>query len=527
MARLFVRMAFAGVALLVIDTAVAQITTATVTGGQVTGAVSAGVASFKGIPFAAPPVGELRWKAPQPVTAWSGTRQADHNGPSCMQDPTFARLFAAPPAIGEDCLYLNVWTPAKTRNDKLPVMVWIYGGGFVGGMTSVPAYDGTQLARKGVILVSVGYRLGVFGFLAHPDLTRESGKGSGNYGLLDQIAGLKWIKANIAAFGGDPARVTIFGESAGGISVSLLAASPRAKGLFRGVISESGGSLSPPRRGNEGGESVSTMEVAEVSGKAFLDKLGAHDLKAARALNADVIQRALGPGLQGGYFPVFDGDVLPGDVYLRYSKGQFNDTNVLIGTNSDEGGILGPRGGVTRAAFEGQVRQGYGAHADSILAAYPHATPADATRAAANLFRDSTFAWSTWSWARLQSEKGRGKAYLYYFDHRTARSPNGSSHGSEIGYVFGNLGGPGAGPAGIQGPPTAEDEQLSDLLSSYWVNFAKTGNPNGSGLPEWPAFSASKQDALVIDEHPGGRPVPNKPQLQALDSYYAWRRTGS
>lgn len=375
-----------------------------------------------------------------------------------------------------------------------------------------------------MILVSVGYRLGVFGFLAHPDLTRETGKGSGNYGLLDQIAGLKWVKANIAAFGGDPARVTIFGESAGGISVSLLAASPRAKGLFRGVISESGGSLSPPLRGNEGGETIPPMKVAEASGKAFLDRLGAHDIKAARALNADVIQKALGPGLQGGYFPVFDGDVLPGDVYLRYSKGQFNDTNVLIGTNSDEGGIFGPRGGVTPAAFDQQVRQGYGAHADSILAAYPHATPTEATRAAANLFRDSTFAWSTWSWARLQSQKGHGKAYLYYFDHRTERSPNGSSHGSEIGYVFRNLGGPGAGPAGLQGPPTAEDEQLSDLLSGYWVNFAKTGNPNGTGLPVWPAFSAATQEALVIDAHPGARPVPNKPQLQALDGYYAWRR---
>ena len=526
MIRSLVRIAFAGVTLLLIDTAFAQITSATVTGGEVTGVVSAGIASFKGIPFAAPPVGDLRWKAPQPVPAWTGARKADSYGPSCMQDPAFAKLFGAPPAISEDCLYLNVWTPAMTRGDKLPVMVWIYGGGFVGGMTSIPSYDGTHLAQKGVILVSVGYRLGVFGFLAHPDLTRETGKGSGNYGLLDMIAGLKWVKANIASFGGDPARVTVFGESAGGFAVNMLAASPRAKGLFHGVISESGGSFGPPRRGNEGGTSVPPMKSAEASGKAFLDKLGAHDIKAARALDAGVIQKALGPGLQGGFFPVFDGNVLPGDVYLRYSNRQFNDTNVLIGTNSDEGGIFGPPGGVTPTGFEQQVRQGYGAHADSILAAYPHATQAEATRAAANLFRDSTFAWSTWTWARLQSEKGKGKAYLYYFDHRTARSPNGSSHGSEIGYVFRNLGGPGAGPSGLQGPPTAEDEQLSDLLSGYWVNFAKTGNPNGSGLPEWPAFTASAQQAFVVDQRPGARPVPNQPQLQTLDGYFAWRRDG-
>lgn len=514
----------AGIAALSIGTAVAQVNSATVTGGRVDGVVSDGVASFKGVPFAAPPVGALRWKAPQPVVAWSGTRKADTYGPSCMQDANFAKIFGAPPAIGEDCLYLNVWTPAKSPAEKLPVMVWIYGGGFVGGMTSVPAYDGTHLAQKGVILVSVAYRLGVFGFLAHPGLSQETGKGSGNYGLLDQIAGLKWVKANIAAFGGDPARVTVFGESAGGLSVSMLAASPHARGLFHGVISESGGSFGPPRYANEGGESVPPLNVAEASGKAFLDKLGAHDIKAARALDAEVLQKALGPGLQGGFWPVFDGDVLPGDQYTLYQAGRFNDTNVLIGTNSDEGSLFVTRA-VTPAAFEQQVREGYGARADVVLAAYPHTSTAEATRSATNLARDSTFAWHTWAWALLQSEKGKGKAYLYYFDHRTPRTPNGSGHGSEIGYVFRNLGGPGAGPSGIQGAPTAEDHAISDLLSGYWVNFAKTGNPNGPGLPQWSALSSSQQQALVADEHPGTRPVPNLEQLKALDEYYAWRRS--
>jgi len=511
-------------ALFAICGAEAQIRSATVTGGQVEGVVSDGIAAFKGIPFAAPPVGALRWKAPQPVIAWSGTRKAEAYGPSCMQDPSFAKIFGAPPAISEDCLYLNVWTPAQNAAARLPVMVWIYGGGFVGGMTSIPAYDGTHLAQQGVVLVSVAYRLGVFGFLAHPGLSQENGGSSGNYGLLDQIAALKWVQANIAAFGGDPAKVTIFGESAGGLSVSMLAASPPAKGLFRGVISESGGSFGGPRYRNEGGESVPPLQVAEASGKAFLDKLGAHDVQAARALPAAVLQKALGPGLQGGFWPVFDGRVLPGDEYKLYQAGQFNDTNVLIGTNSDEGGTFTPAG-ITPEAFEKQVRQGFGTHADAVLAAYPHADTAQATRASANLMRDSTFAWHTWAWARLQSQKGHGKAYLYYFDHRTASSPNGSGHGSEIGYVFRNLGGPGAGPGGIQGAPTAEDHAISDLLSGYWVNFAKTGDPNGAGLPHWPAFSRSTPQVLVADQHPGARPVPNLEQLKTLDAYYAWRRS--
>ncbi|MGC1459148.1 MAG: carboxylesterase family protein [Steroidobacteraceae bacterium] len=511
-------------AVLAMNMAGAQIKSAAITGGQVDGVISDGIAAYKGIPFAAPPIGELRWKAPQPVMAWEGTRKADAYGPSCMQDSNFVKLFGAPPAISEDCLYLNIWTPAKSATEKLPVMVWIYGGGFVGGMTSIPAYDGTHLAQQGVVLVSVAYRLGVFGFLAHPGLSHETGGASGNYGLLDQIAGLKWVKANIAAFGGDPSRVTIFGESAGGLSVSMLAASPRARGLFHGVISESGGSFGPPRYSNEGGETVPPLKVAEASGKAFLDKLGAHDIKAARALPAEVIQKALGPGLQGGFWPVFDGRVLPGDQYKLYSAGHFNDTNVLIGTNSDEGSLFVTRT-VTPAAFEEQVRQGYGARANVILAASPHTTAAEATRAARNLARDSTFAWHTWAWALLQSEKGKGKAYLYYFDHRTPRTPNGSGHGSEIGYVFRNLGGAGSGPAGIQGPPTAEDAAISDLLSGYWVNFAKTGNPNGPGLPQWPAFSPSAQQVLFADQHPSARPVPNMTELKALDDYYAWRRS--
>ncbi len=510
-------------ALLPVNAALADITQARVTGGAVSGVVAGGISIFKGIPFAAPPVGELRWKAPQPVKPWSGVKRADKFGPNCMQDASFARTFGASDAMGEDCLYLNVWTPARTASDKLPVMVWIYGGGFAGGMTSIPAYDGTHFANKGVVLVSIAYRLGAFGFLAHPELTRESGRGSGNYGLQDMIAGLKWVHANIAKFGGDPARVTIFGESAGGIAVSMLAASPPAKGLFQRAISESGGNFGSPKFANEGGLNVPPLQVAEANGKAFLARLGAADIKAARALSAAAIQKAVGPGMGTGFWPVFDGYVLPGDQYLLYQQGRFNDTPVLIGTNSDEGALFA-QPGTTPASYEAQIRAGYGAKADLILAANPHRTAAEAAQAAKNIFRDTAFAWPTWAWARLQSQQGKSKAFVYYFDVRNPKSPNGATHGSEIGYVFGNLGGPGAGPAGLAGPPSPADIAMSDLMSSYWVNFAKNGDPNGPGLPHWPAFSVNAQNAMVFDTKPGARPLPNLPQLQALDAYYAWRR---
>jgi para-nitrobenzyl esterase len=515
--------ACAAAALLVVSSASAQVREVDVAGGRIAGVVANDIVSFKGIPFAAPPVGPLRWKAPEPVKPWTGVKQAAAFGPSCMQDPMFARLFGAPPEMSEDCLYLNVWTPAKAAGDALPVMVWIYGGGFAGGQTSVAGYDGTRLAEKGAVLVSVAYRVGPFGFLAHAELSGESGKGSGNYGLQDQIAGLRWVKANIAKFGGDPARVTIFGESAGGIAVSMLAASPTAKGLFQRAISESGGNFGPPRFAMEGGQNVPPLKVAEASGRAFLAKLNAKDIAAARELSAEKVQAAVGPGLEGGFWPVFDGDVLPGDQYELYKEGHFNDTPVLIGTNSDEGALFA-RPGMTPALFESLIREGYGKHADPILAAYPHATDADAAKSGKDIFRDTAFAWPTWAWAMLQAQKGTGKAYVYYFDHRTPQSPNGANHGAEIGYVFRNLGNMGSGPLGAGGTPRPEDHALSDLMSSYWVNFAKNGDPNGPGLPAWPAFSTTAQTAMHFDGKSSARPVPNMSQLKALDAYYAWRR---
>jgi para-nitrobenzyl esterase len=506
-------------AALLVSPGKAQVREADVTSGRVTGVPSDGVISFKGIPFAAPPVGPLRWRSPQSVKPWTGVKEASSFAPGCIQNTSLTGRFGAPPALSEDCLYLNVWTPAKTANDKLPVMVWIYGGAFTGGMTSIPTYDGTHLAQKGVVLVSVAYRLGAFGFLADAELTRENGGSSGNFGLEDMIAGLKWVKSNIGKFGGDAARVTIFGESAGGIAVSMLSASPAAKGLFQGAISESGGNFGPSRIDQgaaEGGVTMVTLKMAEVSGHQFLEKLGVNNIKAARGLSAEEIQAGLGQVAQTRFWPVFDGKVLPGDQYELYQAGHFNDTPVLVGTNSDEGASFA-RPGVTEASFEEQVRAGYGKQADAILAAYPHATDEQAVQSSRDLFRDSVFAWPTWAWASLQSQKGKGKAYVYYFDHKTARTPHGAQHASEIGYVFHNLGA--RAPA-----PEPEDIAVSDLMSAYWTNFAKTGNPNGPGLPAWPAFSESAQRVMYFDGHSGAQPAPNITQLKAMDGYFAWRR---
>jgi para-nitrobenzyl esterase len=498
--------------------AFSQVLTAHVTGGDVRGTAANGIAAFKGIPFAAPPVGQLRWQKPQPVVAWKGVRDAKAYAPACVQDPQMLAFIGAPPGVSEDCLYLNVWTPAKSARDRLPVMVWVYGGGFAAGSTGSAVYEGTRLAEKGVIVVSVAYRVGPYGFLAHPELTRESGKGSGNYGLQDMIAGLKWVQDNIAAFGGDRRNVTVFGESAGGIAVSMLGVSPYAKGLFAKAISESGGSFAPPRA-EAGAGGVPTLAAAEAHGQKFFEQLGAANLAAARALTTEQIGKALPPGLGGGFWPVADGDVIPGDQYVLYGEGRFNDTPVLIGTNSDEGALFS-RPGVTAATFEQQIRAQYGERAPTILAAYPHATDDEAQTSSRNIFRDSTFAWSTWAWARLQTSKGKGAAYIYYFDHRTPQSPNGANHASELSYVFRTL-----GSQRGAGEPRPEDTAMSELMSSYWVNFAKSGNPNGAGLPQWPKFSEKDQLAMVFDTRPGARPLPNMKELQAFDSYFAWLRS--
>jgi para-nitrobenzyl esterase len=303
----------------------------------------------------------------------------------------------------------------------------------------------------------------------------------------------------------------------------MLAVSPAAKGLFHRAISESGGNFAPPRLATEAGQNVPALSVAEKAGQDFLAKLGAGDIKAARALGVEKIMAAQGSGLNNSspFWPVLDGDVLPGDQYELYKAGRFNDTPVLIGTNSDEGALFA-QPGMTTARFESEIRTGFGKHADAILAAYPHATNVEAAQGSRDVMRDSLFAWPTWAWATLQSQKGKGKAYVYYFDHRTPRTPNGATHADEMAYVFRTLGA-GAGVLTITNP-RPEDTAMSELLSSYWVNFAKTGNPNGPGLPAWPAFDAASQQAMHFDAKSSARPVPNLSQLKAMDAYFAWRR---
>src|SRR5262245_16175762 len=290
--------------------ALAQITQAKVTGGDVSGVTEGNISIFRGIPFAAPPMGELRWKAPAPVTPWSGVKKADAFAKACMQAPN-TQGNTAP--VSEDCLYLNVWTPAKLAKARIPVVVWIHGGGYVGGSTSIPLYDGTGFAKKGVVMVSLAYRLGVYGFMAHPELSRESGHGSGTYGIQDLVAGLQWVHANIAAFGGDPGNVTIFGHSAGSAAVSFLAASPLSKGLFHRVIAMSGASFAPLVTSDRGGfgMSIPALNTAEATGSAFIAKLGVKSIAEARALSADMVQAATGGGM--AFRPVADGYVLAND----------------------------------------------------------------------------------------------------------------------------------------------------------------------------------------------------------------------
>ncbi len=488
--------------------------------GLVQGAVVDGVRVYKGIPFAAPPLGNLRWAPPQPPKAWKGVKRTVAYAPACMQIPVVEPSLGLDAVkVSEDCLYLNVWTPAKSSRERLPVMVWIYGGGFTIGATSMTQYDGVNLAKKGVVYVSVAYRLGPLGFLADPELSKQQGGHSGNYGLLDQIAGLKWVKRNIAAFGGNPNKVTIFGESAGGISVSMLCASPLAKGLFQGAISESGGSFAPAHADHDAGENVPTLAQAEKTGAAFIAKLGVSSVAAARKLSAADIYKHVGGGL-GGWWPNFDGYVLLGDQYKLYEEGKYNNTPILVGTNADEGALF--VASTTMQKYKEGVEAGYGQYARNILAVYPDNSPKQALHSARDLARDINFAWATWSWARLQNSSGGDKTFVYYFNHR----PNyphlprfkswGPAHGSEISFVFGNF------TKGM--PATPEDKKVSAQVSSYWVNFAKYGNPNGKGLPNWPAFTNSKQMVMELDDPSKAIPVPNLEQLKALDGYYAWRR---
>ena len=470
--------------------------------GIVQGTIEEGLTVYKGIPFAAPPVGDLRWKTPQPAEKWDGVKMTTEFAPGPIQGGN------PPSGKSEDCLYLNVWTPAKTANDKIPVFVWIYGGGFGAGATSEANYDGTNLAKKGVVLVSVAYRVGTLGFMAHPELSEESpNKVSGNYGLLDMIAGLQWIKKNIAAFGGDPNQVTIFGESAGGIAVSMLCASPLAKGLFEGAISESGGNFGPPRPTTYPGENQKTLSDAEKDGLAFAEAAGVSSIAELRAIPADQLPAGRG-------WPIIDGYVIPDDQHNLYEAGKYSDVPVLIGYNSDEGASFSRER--DPQAFIDAVKARYGKFADALIEAYPVGKD-NVPKTARDLSRDVAFGWHTWSWARLQKQTGKSKVFFYYFDQHPENS-EGSPHGQEVAYVFENL--------NPQSPRVTENDlEISDAMGTYWTNFAKYGDPNGEGVPEWPEFTMETQQLMYFNKTPHPGPVPSAESLEALDDYFEWRRT--
>jgi para-nitrobenzyl esterase len=479
--------------------------------GLVQGSFEDGLTVYRGIPFAAPPVGNLRWHAPMPVKKWDTVLQTKKFAPGPIQGGT------PPSGKSEDCLYLNIWSPAKSASEHVPVLVWIYGGGFNAGATSEANYTGEQLAKKGVVLVSIAYRVGQLGFLSHPELSAETPNHvSGNYGLLDMIAALKWIQKNIAAFGGDPKKVTIFGESAGGIAVSMLCASPLAKGLFHGAISQSGGSFGPPRVTTFPGENMKKLHDAETAGEAYVKNAGYSSIADLRKLDADKL-----PAVRGLAWPIIDGWVIPDDQYKLYEAGKYNDVPILVGYNSDEGASFSPP--KTPADYIAAVKTRYGKFADDLLKAYP----VDSTtvpKTARDLSRDAAFGWHTWSWARLQAQKGKSKVFYYYFDQHpnyaegSPRYGYGSPHGQEVSYVFNHLNS--SNPS-----VTKTDLDISEAMATYWTNFAKYGDPNGKGLTSWPTFSDRNPVVMYFSQTSHTGPVPSTESLKVLDAYFKWRRT--
>ncbi|MBD1393662.1 carboxylesterase/lipase family protein [Mucilaginibacter glaciei] len=457
---------------------------------------------FKGIPFAAPPVGDLRWKAPQPVKPWADVKACTEFAKSPMQAKpnefgVYTREFLIKDEpLSEDCLYLNVWTGAKTAAEKRPVIVWIYGGGFVSGGTNVPIYDGEALARKGVILVSVAYRVGIFGFFAHPELTKESpNHASGNYGLMDQLAALKWVQKNIAAFGGNPNNVTIAGQSAGSMSVNYLVASPLTKGYFNKAIAESGAHMLPGK-----GSGVSLAE-AEKGGVSTATDLHAATLADLRKLPAEELLK------QNNFRPIIDGLFLPEVPADIFASNKENQVPLLTGWNEDDAFI----GTVKNAAdYTAGINKRFGDKAPQVLKLYPGATDADAERSQIRMSRDGMFGVQNYSWVNQQSAKGKTKVYLYRFTRRMpateAFKKYGAFHTGEVGYVFNNL-------KFLNRPFEQVDQQLAETISSYWVNFARTGNPNGPVLPNWPEYNTTTAQTMILGEKPAAVTLPDKAAL--------------
>ncbi len=436
------------------------------------------VKAFLGLPYAAPPVGDLRWKAPEPPAKWKGERDATMYGARCAQNRVFDDMVFQDTGDSEDCLFLNVYTPAdSTPKSKLPVMFWINGGGFVAGASSEPRHNGDFLPLKGVVLVTINYRLGVFGFLATADLAKEANGAAGNYGLLDMVAALQWVKANIEEFGGNPDNVTIFGESAGSSAVSILMASPLARGLFQKGIGESGGAL------GTGATSDSSLEVREKKDDVWVASLGVTTLKQLRAMPAAAILEA-GKG-RGGFGMVIDGKLLTEPVAATYAAGRQAHLPLLAGWNRDEGSFA-VVGAMTAEKYKAMASAVFKERAAEFLTLYPGNSGEQAVRSALDYATDSFIAFGTWNWLEAHRKTGESPVYRYHFELAAPPSKfhpgSFAFHSDDIEYVFGTLD---TRPRAVWRP---EDRKLSDQIMTYWTNFAKTGDPNGVGLPKWPKY---------------------------------------
>jgi para-nitrobenzyl esterase len=504
-----------------------------VTGGTVLASIeSTGrLRVFKAIPFAAPPIGSLRWKAPQAVVPWSGVRRADSYAAGCMAGD---RPYALPSSIlyqdseaqSEDCLYLNVWTGAAPADSgarsaaRRPVMVLVHGGGLMLGSGAQPNYNGTGLASKGAVVVTLNYRLGPLGFLAHPELSMESdNKVSGNYGLQDVLAALQWVQANIEQFGGDASNVTLYSESAGAQLSSVLLASPLAKGLFQRAVIESLASF--PTSAN-----TTTLANAETAGAAFGNNLGASSIAALRDMRPQAIMAGTGAAAVTGV--IVDGYVLPDQLDKLYAAGQVNDVPLMVGWNADEGTPY-PAFATTLATYQATADSRYGKYADAFRRLYPVTTDADVVAMAYAPMRDSFFAWQPWTLARAHAAHAKAKTYLYFFNRRPAYYPDqhfaeqdppanyGAHHTLEQVYFYNNL--------ERSAPPRAYsdiDRRIADTASTYLVNFARTGNPNGARLPDWPAFTgANGGQSMHIGDRIEAGGVPFRPAFDFYDRFYA------
>ncbi len=489
-----------------LSSAQGQILKTTVQQGEIEGVEHNGSALYMNIPYAEPPVGDMRWKAPVAKKAWEGVYKADHWGNRPPQPSRNSE------GMGEDCLYLSVQTPAKSKEDKLPVFVMIHGGGYTTG-----SYTGTQdlFVSEGIVYCSIEYRLGALGFMAHPELSKESERGiSGNYGILDQIMALQWIHDNIASFGGDPEHVTIAGESAGGISVSILCASPLCKGLFQAAICESGSSFWPVGEVRNNNTAMLTVKSEEVTGLNFQKELGAKNIKQFRKVPFEQIVEKTHTDQ---FWPIVDGYAITDDQYKLYEAGNYNDVNLLIGTNSDEGSMFVRP--VSVEEYEATVRGTYGEFADRALKLYPASTEEETFYGLSDIFRDGTFAWGSYAWANLQKKTGKSKVFMYYFDQISGFNfggvkPKGAGHASEMSFAYGYS----------WGPMSDMNKHMQQIMTRYWINFAKTGDPNGEALPYWPEYQQGESTVMIMKDGFTLGPVQNQEQMDFFEDFFKARR---